>query len=260
MLAVNNLNVKFGSLNILNQVGFNAHRGETLAILGRNGAGKSTIIKSIAGLINCNCTLRLDNKDITSHNPVARSKYIGYAAQTDHFNNVKLTTFELLLLAQQGRFAGWSVQDECLQSAIAMLSMLGIEDLAHQYPEKMSGGQRQLVSLALALISAPEILLLDEPTSALDIANQIHLLSVVANYTREKNIITIAVLHDLNLASQYADRSILLHNGGVFAEGNTAEVLNNDNISQVYGVQCEILSTSGLNLIFPVSISHALAY
>ncbi|TKF96614.1 ABC transporter ATP-binding protein, partial [Vibrio sp. F13] len=105
---------------------------------------------------------------------------------------------------------------------------------------QLSGGQQQLVSLAQALVAEPDVLLLDEPTSALDLRHQVQILDLVRQYTRARDIITIAVLHDLSLAARYCDHLLLLSDGVVQHSGKPQDVLDSEKLSQIYQVQVNV--------------------
>lgn len=257
MLKTHKLRVSLGGRTILDNVSLQATPGESLAILGRNGAGKSTLVKAIAGLLPAKGQVLLGDTELANLPPAERSSLMGYVAQDLASLNARLTVFELLLLTQNSRRVGWSARSDSMLHAEAVLSLLGIEHLAHSMPAQMSGGQRQMVALALALVKKPRLLLLDEPTSALDLANQLHLLETVHRYTRQENIVTLMVLHDLNLASRYADRALMLRSGQIVAEGHMHDVMTEEQLAAIYGVHCQILPVDGRHAIYPVAVCQA---
>lgn len=244
MLEVKNLGVTIEQTEILKPQTFSVDSGSTLAILGRNGAGKSTLVKGIAGLNPTNGEVLIDGEALAHMSPKERSRLIGYVAQDFGSSDVRLSVFELLVLAQNSHNLSFSASEESLQNCEQMLKLLHLEHLADRHPYQMSGGQRQMVALALALIRKPRLLLLDEPTSALDLANQFQLLEIVKDYTRRHSITTLMVLHDLNLAHRYADHTLLLEQGQRVAFGPTREVLTAKQIEQSYGVRCETFTAS----------------
>ncbi|AGK60447.1 hypothetical protein Asulf_00420 [Archaeoglobus sulfaticallidus PM70-1] len=115
----------------------------------------------------------------------------------------------------------------------------------------MSGGELQKVVIARALAQEPKILLLDEPTNNLDLKNQIELMDILRRIAEERKISAILTMHDLNLASIYADRIIMVKNGRIVANGGS-EVLNEKNIRQVYGISVSVFEKDGKRLIVPV--------
>jgi iron complex transport system ATP-binding protein len=133
-----------------------------------------------------------------------------------------------------------------------MLVLLDLEDMAFRQFNELSGGERQKVLLARALAQEPEILLLDEPTSNLDLRHQLEVLNLIESLAREKKISAIMAMHDLNLASRFSDKIIMLKEGQVYAVGEPASVLTPENIKSVYGVETILNSDSGKPYIVPL--------
>jgi iron complex transport system ATP-binding protein len=252
MLALNNVSVSLGGKKIVSDVTLQVQAGESVALLGRNGAGKSTLVKALAGLLDYSGKAVLESGDLGALPARQRGALVGYVAQDLAMINARLTVFELLLLAQNTHRLGLKPSVASYRQAEMLLESLGITALATLMPMQLSGGQRQLVALALALVNEPRLLLLDEPTSALDLANQFNLLDNVERYTRSHNIVTLMVLHDLNLASRYAGHCVILHQGRVQAQGRTHEILTREQLASVYGVNCHIVEVAGQRAIFPV--------
>lgn len=253
-LTVENLTVRIGRTNVVHDVSFRAEAGQCLAVLGRNGAGKTTLVRGLAGILPATGEIKLDGERIGVLRAADRNRRIGYVAQGFMQLSAQLSTYDLLLLAINGGRLGWSVPEAHLHQADEALSMLGLESLADRRPGEMSGGQRQMVALAIALVRRPRLLLLDEPTSALDLANQLHLLEIVRAYTKKEGITTLIVLHDLNLATRYTDQTMLMTAGRVAASGPTIETLHRERLQQVYGVDCSIHGVeNGHTAIYPLS-------
>jgi iron complex transport system ATP-binding protein len=256
MLSVEKLGVALGRRQIIKNIDFTAAAGECLAILGRNGAGKTTLIRALAGLLPHQGRIALDGIDIAALPPAQRGSRIGYVAQDMAALASRLSVLELLVLAQNSHLAGFRTPPETLAAAGEILERFNIAALAHAAPAALSGGQKQLVALALALVRRPKLLLLDEPTAALDIANQLHLLSIVRDYTAEHGIVTLLILHDLNLVTRFADQALLLKDGAEFGKGPVANMLTPARIAAVYGVDCLIETISGHNIIYPLRPSR----
>ena len=127
-----------------------------------------------------------------------------------------------------------------MQDALAVINDLGISTLASRYLDELSGGQKQLASLAQALVRRPRLLLLDEPLSALDLNYQFHVMDVLRSQTRQHRLITLVVLHDLNIALRHADHALLLHRGAIQAQGLPADVVTPHSLREVYRVQARV--------------------
>lgn len=246
-LLIRDVNVAIGRKRIVHDVNFHALPGECLAVLGRNGAGKTTLIRALAGLLKAQGNVVLDGQTLDTLPPYARSALVGYVAQSLAHGDVQMSVFELLLLVQNGQAAG-AIGHHSLATPAAHLARaervlhdLKLEALAEAKPGNLSGGQRQMVALALALVRAPRLLLLDEPTSALDLNNQLHLLEYVRDYTRTHRIVTLMILHDLNQVSRYADKVLLMDEGRNAAFGTTAQTLTTERLRETYRVECHIV-------------------
>ena len=233
-LSIKNLAVKVGRKPVLKNIEAYFCDGEFSAILGPNGAGKTTLLKAIMGIIPYQGTINSSGE----HGQRLSSKSFSYLCQLNK-SSCQLTVIEFVLLGLVHQLS-WHITFEQEQKAEAMLNSLGLIELAQRQFSQLSGGQQQLVSLAQALVAEPAVLLLDEPTSALDLRHQVQILDLVHQYTRSKNIITIAVLHDLSLAARYCDHLILLNDGVVQHSGKPEEVLDSEKLSQIYQVHVDV--------------------
>lgn len=135
------------------------------------------------------------------------------------------------------RASGYQQQGNAEQEAFAILDKLGVAHLAMSFLDQLSGGQKQLIGLAQSLIRQPDLLLLDEPLSALDLNYQFHVMDIVARETRLRNIVTLVVIHDINIALRHAEYATMLKNGALIASGRPDEVVTPANLATVYGVE-----------------------
>ncbi|WP_448090691.1 ABC transporter ATP-binding protein [Pseudomonas azerbaijanoccidentalis] len=241
---------------ILKGLDVHVSSGRTLALLGANGAGKSTFMKGLCGLVPAHGLASINGTALLGTSPATRARLIGYVAQDLAHLDVRLSTYELLLLAQQGSARSWKTSAQARYKAAELLELLGLQRFAESQAGQLSGGERQMISLALALVRSPQLLLLDEPTSALDLANQLQILDAVSAYTRKQNMVTLAIFHDMNLASRYADDTLMLDQGIVHCIGPTRTTLNPENLAQVYGVDCRALNVDAgaFTAIYPISV------
>ncbi|GAB0116299.1 ABC transporter ATP-binding protein [Acidisoma sp. 7E03] len=258
MLEVSGLSVTLGGRPILRDLGFVAPAGSITAVLGRNGAGKTSLIRALAGLIPMEGEVRLAGQSLAALSPAARGSAIGYMAQELAATTARLSVLDLLVLAQNTHQLGWRPRAQSLAMAEAILADLGLTAHAGAMPLHLSGGQRQMVALALALVRRPRLLLLDEPTSALDITNQLHLLNFVRDYTRRHAIVTVMILHDLNLVTRFAERALLLDGGRLAAAGAMPDVLDRERLAETYGIDCQILELpSGHRVIYALGAASS---
>lgn len=204
--------------------------GILTAVIGPNAAGKSTLFKRIAGLLKGEGVVHLSGEE--SLRPIC------YMPQ-DTGANAVLTVYESVLLAsKQG--SGWKVADNELLEIDRILASLRIADLAFRDLGELSGGQRQLVAIAQALVRKPEVLLMDEPTSALDLFRQIEVLQFMRELAEESGIAVLIALHDLNHAMRYCDHALVVADGRLVASGATAEVITPTLLRDVYRVDARI--------------------
>lgn len=240
-LVLQNYQVCIGDRPVVKPMALTVQPGELLAVLGPNGAGKSTFMKGLCGLRPAQGQAILGEVDLLRATPFQRSTMVGYVAQDLAHLSVQMSVFELLLLAQRGGRHAWRMAKDNLIRAEETLEILGLSRFANLRPATLSGGERQMIALALALVRRPKLLLLDEPTSALDLANQLQMLDVVARYTRDFNIVTLVILHDMNLATRYASQALVLNQGRALPVGPCRDVLTPTMIAEIYGVQCKVV-------------------
>lgn len=236
-LTLDNLKVAFGNHTILDGISAEFHGGEMTAVIGRNGVGKTTLIKAIANLTKYSGTVRLTGNDST---PLP-GKEIAYVPQLASLTT-RLTVFEMILLGLSGSLR-WHVTTEQLKQVNNIIEEMHLEAIARQPFHTLSGGQKQLVSMAQSLISRPKVLLLDEPTSALDLRHQLIVMNLAQKYTQDTGAVTIFVVHDLMLASRYGTNLLLLHQGRIKAFDRADQILQPELLENVYNVEISVERT-----------------
>jgi iron complex transport system ATP-binding protein len=225
---IDKLAIRYGRHVALEGVSLTAMPGEILGVLGPNGSGKSSLVKAIAGILPYDGAVRFDGA-------FERPSVIGYMPQ-DHHSRAALTVLETVLLGRLGRL-GLRVSDEDLASAETVLNEIGLAHLAMRDLGALSGGQRQLVFLAQALASNPRVLLLDEPFSALDIRHQLEVADLLARLTRERQLTTIIVLHDIPMAARLADQVALLKGGKLVRHGLVGDVIASSAMDEAFQIK-----------------------
>ncbi|HMO27930.1 ABC transporter ATP-binding protein [Enterovirga sp.] len=211
--------------------------GTVTALVGPNAAGKSTLLRAIAGLIPASGEILLGEEDLARLDLAARAARIGFMPQTLP-QRVSLSVFESVLVALKASplASGAISAPEARGRVMASLARLGIAGRAGDHLDRLSGGQRQLASLAQALVREPRLLLLDEPTSALDLRHQLMVMSMARALAGEGRVV-VAVLHDLGLAARWADRIVVLRAGAVRASGPPETALTAQVLADTWGVR-----------------------
>ncbi len=227
--------------------------GEVHALLGPNAAGKSTLMRALAGLMGARGTVHLGELELSRLSLAEHARHVTYMPQSLP-QGVALTVLESVLGALHATATDLPGADDrkALQRhATAVLERVGILDLAMQGLDHLSGGQRQLASLAQALVRRPRVLLLDEPISALDLQHQFRVMQLVRELARERGMIVLVVLHDLQIAARWSDGVVMLSHGEVVATGTPAEAITPASLARVYGVEARVehCSQGGLQVM-----------
>lgn len=239
-LSVLGLTHSFGPRLALDGASFVAPaKGVLTALIGPNAAGKSTLFRAIAGMLRpSRGRIALDDDNINTLPLSERTRRIAFMPQA-FACNAALTVFEVVMLAKK-QLSGWSVGRDDRLAVASLLDRMEIGHLAEAHIGELSGGQSQLVSAAQALVRTPQVFLFDEPTSALDLRRQLELLALIRAETQARNIVSFVALHDLNLASRFADEMILMRQGTVLAQGTPETVLADQRVSETYGVGIDL--------------------
>lgn len=208
-------------------------RGKITALLGPNGCGKSTLLRALAGLSNAQGEMILGGKNLSALSLTERANSVVFLPQSLP-QGVHLHVLESIHVAQRAL----GKRDD--KQVLAILEQLGIAHLALHFLDQLSGGQRQLVGLAQSLIRRPELLLLDEPLSALDLNYQFHVMNLVRRETRLRNMVTVVVVHDINIALRHCEHVLMLKAGKRVTCGDPEKVITTESLAEVYNVQARV--------------------
>ena len=243
LLKINKIDFSYQSSKILDNVTLEVGSGEFLGIMGPNGSGKTTLLRCISNVLSPQVgTIYIDGKNIQKIGKKELAKNIAVVPQTSTVD-FSFTVSELVLMGRTphtDRFKSETTND--FKIAEKAMKLTNIMHLAERTFDELSGGEKQRVIIARALTQEPKILLLDEPTVHLDINNQFEILKLVKDLIKQKRIVVMTVFHDLNLASHFSDKLILLNNGNIVSVGLPNEVLTPENIKNIYHIDVIIKS------------------
>ncbi|MFO3715436.1 ABC transporter ATP-binding protein [Anaerococcus cruorum] len=241
MIDIKNLTINYDK-KIIDDVSFNIEPGKLHVLMGRNGAGKSSILNAINGLVNYDGEIKTDGK-------------ISYLNQNIN-TNVNFTVFETIILGKV-KSLNFKVSKEDIKDTYEIMDLLELREFENKKLNKMSGGEVQKVLIAQALISKPDILLLDEPVSALDLHNQYEILAIIKKLTHDLNLTTLITLHQMELIEKYADNIILINDKKIYAIGNKYKIFTKKMFDDVYNIDAIIKEVDD-NLLFLFNINSNL--
>lgn len=238
MISVEDLSSGYDEEDVIHNIDLFLEDGEFLGVIGPNGSGKSTLLKTIAGNLKISSGIvTVDDLDVSKVSPKDLARVIGVVPQETAIS-FDYSVFDIVIMGRYayiGRFSHESAEDvEIVKTA---MEKCNLTHLAERSVNEISGGERQRVVIARALAQQPRMLLLDEATSHLDINHQMEILNLIRDLP---GVTKIGVFHDLNLASQYCDKLVLLNDGKICSSGLPHEVITQKNLSEYYGINAVI--------------------
>lgn len=248
MIVVDGISFKYKEREILKDINFRIEKGSIVSILGVNGSGKTTLLKTLNRMLNPHRgTVYVDGVDTRQMKNNQLASTFGYMPQK--FNGVTCTVYEAVLLGRKPHL-NWNVTEKDEEKVRSILKLLGLEDFSYRNTNELSGGELQKVIIARALAQEPTVILLDEPINHLDIKNQIEVMNLISSITKSLKIITIMVMHDLNIALRFSDKFILLKKGQIYAHGER-DVITPDTIKEVFGITVSVENVKGIPIVVP---------
>lgn len=235
MLEIKNMTVRYGSLVILDDIGFTLKEKQWLMVVGPNGAGKSTLINAISQGVPYTGSVKYSGKDLSHFKPTVRAKILGVLMQNHHVS-YSFTVKEIVKLGRYsynpGIFSSCTDEDEAMVNDA--MEMCGLSELKERSVLSLSGGEIQRTFLAQLFAQDPGIMILDEPTNNLDLVYQKQVFKLIRNWIERTGRSVVSVIHDLSLAKAYGTDALLMNKGKLFASGKTDEVLTEQNLNHVY--------------------------
>lgn len=255
-LEVENLSCGYSRGFQLESVSLSLPKGTFAGIIGRNGSGKSTFFKGLAGdLPLADGTIRLNGENITKLSLKEKARKIAIVSQFTEQSPITVEEYVLMGRIPYRKSFQFSYTAEDIAIAAKYIGLMGIRHLKDKPMTELSGGERQMAVIACALAQQPLLLLLDEPTSHLDITYQLRIMNLLQKMNEEDGLTVVMIIHDLNLAAEYCSHLTLLKKGKVLKQGTPDEVLTYSNIEEAYDTIVIVKDNpvSGKPVISPVS-------
>ncbi|MBB6632985.1 ABC transporter ATP-binding protein [Cohnella thailandensis] len=258
-LNTNKLSLAYGTRRIVNELNLSVPDGKITALVGSNGSGKSTILKSMARILSPQSgAVYLDGKEIHRQPTKEVAKQLAILPQNPTSPD-GLTVRELVSFGRYPHQKGFgSLKPEDLRMVEWALEATGMSAFADRPVDQLSGGQRQRAWIAMAVAQGTEVLLLDEPTTFLDMAHQIEVMMLLEKLNKEQKRTIIMVVHDLNHAARYAQHMVALKQGTVLYEGNPVEVMTPEMLRVVFGIDADVIPDprTGTPMCLPYGLAH----
>ncbi|MCD5401658.1 ABC transporter ATP-binding protein [candidate division NPL-UPA2 bacterium] len=235
MLEIRNLSCGYEAKIVLQEINLKIKAGEIVGIIGPNGSGKTTLLRAITKIIkSVKGEILFQGREVEKIGYRQLAEEVAVVSQGPLTNFMSVEEFVLLgRIPYYGRFQFLETKRD-LEIAARCMKLTDIFRLKDRLVQELSGGERQLALIARALTQEPKLLLLDEPTAHLDITHQAGILDLIRRLNKKIGLTVIMVLHDLNLASEYCQRLVLIHQGRIHKTGRPREVLTYQIIEEVY--------------------------
>lgn len=222
---------------VLRDISFAIKKGESVGLIGANGAGKSTIMKAVLGLISVSGEVYVDGEPVTRENLKDIRSKLGFVFQNSDNQMFMPTVYEDMLF---GPLNYGEDREKVMERADDILNSLNLSHLKNQYNHKISVGEKRMAAIATVLTMEPMALLMDEPTSALDPYNRRLVINTVNSLSNTKIITS----HDLDMILDTCERVILISNGTIVADGRAKDILNNESLLTAHKMELPLSKTN----------------
>ena len=253
LLSFNSVSFSYGMDRFaLKNIRLNINNGDFYSVIGRNGSGKSTLVNLVSGIsVNYEGSIMFAGSDIKTISRKLIAKHISFIPQQARFFDTNIRVSDFLSLGRYpykslSEFGSTNDEKEIIESAIEYLSL---QELKDKYIYRLSGGERQKVILALALVQldcrsdlSGKLLVTDEPLTFLDVSHQYEIFNVLAKLNKDLNLTLITVIHDLNMALKYTNKTVLLEKGEIVSSGNTLEIITQESLEKYFMIKSQILN------------------
>jgi iron complex transport system ATP-binding protein len=256
-IILKNLSFGYDDSLVIKNISLEFPKSGFTSIVGPNGSGKSTLLKLISGVLKSNQgSIKINSKDNLTINEKESAKIMSVVPQNTALE-FDYRVMDVVLMGRYpyiSRLKGETARDR--EIAIENMNYTNTYHLRERSFNQLSGGERQRVILAQALTQQPKILLLDEPISHLDLQHQIEIMSLIKKLSMDKQLMVVAVLHDLNMAAAYSDYIVMMKNGEINCQGTPVEALNEKNIKNVFNIDVEVEVSAYTNKPYVYAITR----
>ena len=241
-ISTKNLNISYGNLDIVKDLNLNIPKGKITTIIGANGCGKSTVLKTIARIIQPKSgDIYINDKNIKEQSSKDLAKTMAVLPQSPQATKWTYCRRANSLWKISSSKGFGKLKKEDTDIVTWALEVTGIEEFRDRPIEALSGGQRQRAWIAMALAQQTDILVLDEPTTYLDLAHQLEVLNLLEELNRTQGTTIVMVIHELNNAARFADHMIGVKKGKIVCQGDAYEVMTKENLRELFNIDAEIV-------------------
>ncbi|MFH1790961.1 MAG: ABC transporter ATP-binding protein [Candidatus Omnitrophota bacterium] len=248
IIRIENITCGYGSENVLEKVSLSIDEGSVLGIIGPNGAGKTTLLRAMTKMIPLKTgRVFCCDRDVSGMDPLAIARIVSCVTQVRELPLYKAKVNDIVVLGRVPHFGSfqWRVSRRDMEIVGEAMRLTETYELKDRTLDELSGGERQRVFIARAVAQEPRILLLDEPTMNLDIAHSIGIFGIISKLKEKRPLTALCVLHDINLASRYCERLVILKDGRLACDGTPGQVVTKENIDSVYTTDITVCKTAG---------------
>ncbi len=253
-IEIENLSAGYHGVPVIRELSLSVPEGQMASVLGPNGAGKTTLVRCVTGLCRPLAgSIRLFGLDATAINAPERSRLVAVVPQ-ELETAVSFTVQEIVMIGRTASLSRWtspSKQDRA--SVERAMAYTDVVDMRNRPFNELSGGEKQRTVVAMALAQEPRLILMDEATSHLDMNHRLEVMQIVERLNREQGMTVLMISHDLNLASEFCRRLVLMDRGRLAADGTPAQVLTEETLRRVYhcDVRVQQSQTTGSVIVVP---------
>jgi len=253
LMTAENISFTYETSLVFKDLSVSVQKQDFIGLIGPNGSGKSTLLKIMGGVLKADSgSILFKNSSVSKINKKLFAQSVSWVPQ-EHPMVFPFKVSEIIMMGRHPYISAFSFESkEDYDITRRAMETTMTSQFADRYFNEISGGEKQRVMIASALAQNPEMMLLDEPTSALDLKYQIQILNILKNLNANHDMTLVIAMHDLNLASQFCNRLILLNEGKIVRDGTPEQVLEKNILEQVYGIDIDLSIRDGHIMVHPV--------